>query len=439
MKTNVKTYTPVLETHEGGVAKRTSVANQLRRSVMSCLLFENEFYESGESIANRIRDLVKKNKPDFVAALAIEARSKMNLRHVPLLLVRELARNQEQRCVVADTLAQVIQRADELSEFLSLYWKDDKEQPIAAQVKKGLARAFTKFSEYDLGKYNRDADIKLRDVLFLVHARPIDEKQARIWKKLAEKKLKTPDTWETNLSAGKDKKETFTRLIKDEKLGALALLRNLRGMTEAGVSREVITGALDGMKTERVLPYRFIAAARYAPTFEPELESAMFKSTKNLEKLYGRTILLVDVSGSMDHQLSGKSDLTRIDAACGLAILLREICEEVRIFTFSRKTVEIPARRGFALRDAIKNSQPHNATHMADALDVVAYGEKTDRLIVISDEQTDGKIASPKTKGYMLNVASAQNGVGYGKWNHIDGFSESCVRYICEIEREDRD
>jgi len=458
MKTNIKTNRPVIYTHEGARASRTSNLNALRRSVMACLLWEDSFYESGEEIAKRIASLVKLNKPADVAAVAIEAREQMKLRHVPLLLVREMARNPEQRLYVADTLARVIQRADELSEFLSIYWKDGKDQPLAAQVKKGLAQAFAKFDEYQLAKYNRDADIKLRDVLFLCHAKPADVTSAgKVVKSLATKgyqrgavrrhaksvftrlvndELKTPDTWETELSAGADKKATFERLIREGKLGALALLRNLRGMTEAGVDRKVITDALTSMKTERVLPFRFIAAARFAPQFEPQLETAMFKCLEGVEKLPGLTKLLVDVSGSMDSAISGKSDLTRIDAACGLAILLREICEDVEICTFSSGTVGVPARRGFALRDAIKNSQPHSSTMLGSALGVLKHGQGAERLIVITDEQSGDAVGAPQTKGYMINVAAYKNGVGYGKWNHVDGWSESIVKYIAELERD---
>jgi hypothetical protein len=32
-------------------------------------------------------------------------------------------------------------------------------------------------------------------------------------------------------------------------------------------------------------------------------------------------------------------------------------------------------------------------------------------------------------------VASFKNGVGYGAWNHIDGWSESVVEYIRALEQ----
>jgi hypothetical protein len=85
--------------------------------------------------------------------------------------------------------------------------------------------------------------------------------------------------------SGKDKRETFERLIAENRLGGLALLRNLRLMQKAEVPRQTIANAIEAMRTDRVLPYRFIAAARYAPDFEPELESAVLKSLKGLVRL----------------------------------------------------------------------------------------------------------------------------------------------------------
>ncbi|MFO7863430.1 MAG: TROVE domain-containing protein, partial [Salinivirgaceae bacterium] len=105
-----------------------------------------------------------------------------------------------------------------------MYWKDGR-QPLSAQVKKGLAAAFQKFNAYQLAKYNRDGEVKLRDVLFLCHANPTSQEQELVWKKLIDGTLESPDTWEVNLSSGADKKETWERLLREEKLGALALLR----------------------------------------------------------------------------------------------------------------------------------------------------------------------------------------------------------------------
>ncbi|HXU20619.1 MAG TPA: TROVE domain-containing protein [Verrucomicrobiae bacterium] len=420
-------------THEGAPARNIPVELQLRRSVLACLLWESQFYEDGVEIAGRIAELVPRVAAEKVAALAVEAREQMKLRHAPLLLAREMARHKTHRALVSETLARVIQRADELAEFVAIYWKDGR-VPLSGQVKKGLAAAFPKFDEYQLAKYDRSGPIKLRDVLFLSHAKPRDVEQASVWKKLIWGKLATPDTWEVALSAGSDKREAWERLLREQKLGALALLRNLRNMREAQVDESLVLAALGEMNTARVLPFRFLAAARYAPQWEERLEQAMLKSVANAEKLSGKTIVLVDVSGSMTAPLSRRSEMQRTDAAYGLAVLLREIGEKVSVFSFSDKLAQVPARRGFALRDAIDGSQRHNSTQLGAAVGELNRNENYDRLIVITDEQAHDTVPSPKGKGYVINVASYKNGVGYGKWTHIDGWSESVVEYVRMLE-----
>ena len=428
-------------THEGARAKRFTPEQELKRALMNCLLWEDQFYEDGVAIAERIAKLVPAVEPARVAALAIEAREAMKLRHAPLLVVREMARHEKHRAFVADTLARVIQRPDEMTELLAIYWADAlgpmqqrKRQPVSAQIKKGLARALTKFDAYQLAKYDRDGPVRIRDVLFLVHAKPKDADQEKVWKQLVDGTLTSPDTWEVSLSSGRDKRESFERLLAEKKLGGLALLRNLRLMQKEGVPRATIAKAIEAMRTDRILPYRFITAARYAPDFEPELESAMLKSLTGHVRLTGRTRLLIDVSGSMFAPLSAQSEMTRAEAACGLAILAREICDEVEIFTFSSKTVKVPPRRGFALRDAIINSQPHGNTMLGAAVSEI--DRKGDRLIVFTDEQAHDTVPSPKGRGYMINVASYQHGVGSGDWQRVNGFSEAVINWIAAQESE---
>jgi hypothetical protein len=444
MRLNIlKLYKP--RTHEGARARVITPEQALRRSVLSCMLWESEFYEDGVLIAGRIQELVPQVAAEKVAALAVEARERMKLRHAPLLLVREMARHATHRGLVAETLAHVIQRTDELSEFVAIYWAQGR-QPLSAQVKKGLAAAFGKFDEYALAKYDRAGAIRLRDVLFLCHARPADEAQAALWKRLVDNELATPDTWEVALSAagrGEDanKRAVWERLLTERRLGALALLRNLRNLHLAGVSEELVFTSLAALKTDRVLPFRFLAAARNAPQWEDALETAMFRAleTRTAEgravSLAGHTVLLVDVSGSMEVLLSRRSEMRRSDAAYGLAILLREIAEKVTIFTFSDRAQLVPSRRGMALRDALDKSQPHSGTMLGAALKHVD-GESRgfDRLIVITDEQSHDNVPAPRGKGFVINVASNRNGVGYGAWTHVDGWCESVVEYIAELE-----
>jgi 60 kDa SS-A/Ro ribonucleoprotein len=439
VKMNVwKRMFPV-RTHEGAVAQKVDAKRELRRTVMTCLLWEDTFYEKGNYIAKRIAELVAQNKPEVVAAVAREARDAMQLRHAPLFLTRELARRKGAGPLVARTLEDVIQRADELGKFVALYWKE-KKQPLSAGVKRGLARAFTKFDAYQLAKYDREAVVKLRDVLFLCHAKPKDAAQADVWKKLVENTLEPPDTWEVALSAGKDKRENFERLLREGKLGGMAVLRNLRLMLASGVDPKLVRERLE-KGVARALPFRFVTAARHAPKIEDAIENAMLKGIAGFEKLAGSTGLVVDVSGSMDAQLSKKGETTRMDAAAGLAILLREKAEEFSVAAFSDACIELPPRRGFALRDAIVGSQAHGGTYLKRALEQLhekREWRELDRLIVITDEQShDGILAGWTPRAYVVNVAPYRHGISYGNgWAHIDGWSERIVDYIAATETE---
>jgi hypothetical protein len=409
------------------------------------MLFEDTFYEDGQTIGERIHAevadcLKQKGGADLVANIAFEARTKFKLRHAPLWLAVALARanTPESRAVMSGVLRHVIQRADELGEFVAMFWKaNGKRVMLPSQVKAGLSAALQKFDEYKVSKYaNRDSAVKLRDVLFLIHAKPKDEAQAALWKQLADKQLTAPDTWERNLSAGEDKGETFTRLLESDNLGAMALLRNLRNMQQAKVPEHLIRQGLAKMKVGRVLPFRFITAAKYAPTLEPYLEEGMFRALEGMAKWPGKTALVLDHSGSMQHPMSSKSELHASDAAAALAILFREVCDDIAVYAFSDQTEELPPRRGFALRDRFNGSRVGwGGTDTGTAVKL-ANARGYDRIIVITDEQSRTSIPEPlpETKAYFVNVRNDQHGIGYGPWLHIDGWSEAVVQYIAQAE-----
>lgn len=419
--------------HEGTSVRSISAEATLRRVVLANMLWEDQFYIDGKSSADILKATVNRVDPKLAQSVALEARERFNLRHVPLQIMRELARVGKME---AKALASVIQRPDEIGEFISLYWRE-KKQPLSNQVKKGLAQAFNKFSEYQFAKWDKNsAAVKLRDALFLVHAKPATPEQEKLFKSIADQTLKVPDTWETNLSAGADKGETFTRLMQEKKLGALAFIRNLRNMVDSGVSESLIRSYARTVNTDRVLPFRFIAAARIVPQFEDMLEAMMLRSLQHHEKLPGKTVLLVDVSGSMfGTKVSAKSDLDRFDAAAALAVLAREICEEVEIYSFSNSLVRIPARRGFALVEAIKGSQSHSGTQTGSAVRQLNAGTGYDRLIIFTDEQSHDRVPAPRGKGYLINVASYKNGINSWDYTTITGMSEAVVDYIIELEK----
>lgn len=440
MKFNKPTNVLRKTTFEGGQAQHLTPKEYLRRSVMACMLFEKSFYESGQDVAARIAELVPKVDPKDCVSIALDAAEKMHLRHAPLLVVREMARYDTHKRYVSRTLQRIIRRPDQLTDFLALYWLD-KKQPLTNKVKQGLAHAFTKFNEYELSKHaHNDRAIKLRDILFLSHAKPRDDDQAALWKRLISGELSSPDTWEVALSGGADKREVFERLMRENKLGALAYIRNLRNMRESGVDPVLMHQYASTLDVSKIFPWQFIGAAKTNPQLEPLIEPLLLQSCATRPKLAGTTIILVDVSGSMSAEMSGKSQLSLIDAACGLAILLREICSNPVVLSFSNKLVQCPPRHGFALRDAIVSSQPHSGTDLRAAitdLHTKSPFKTYDRIIVITDEQTSDGIATSLTnKAYVMNVAAYKHGVDYSRWKHISGFSDKVIDWIFEYERK---
>jgi 60 kDa SS-A/Ro ribonucleoprotein len=406
----------------------------LQRLTLASMLFEDQFYVDGKSSAELIAATVAKCDPIDVANLMKTARNEYKLRHVPLLLARELARKGK---LAAQDLSDVIQRPDEIGTFLALYWKE-KKQPLSNQVRKGLALAFLKFNEYQFAKWDKNsAQITIRDAMFLTHPKPVTPEQVGLFKKIAEKTLATPDTWETELSAGADKALTFRRLMNENKLGSLAFLRNLRNMLQAGVPESEIVAYGNKVDYSKVLPFRFVAAATHAPQLVKHLEVWMLKALETADKIPGKTVLLVDVSGSMyGVKVSDKSDLDRFDAAAALAMLLREVCESVDIYTFSNELKRVGSYRGFQLKTALNDSQKHGGTALGNALRSLHTKVSYDRIVVFTDEQAQGAITDPKGRGYIVNVAGYKDqAVGKSaKWDTVNGFSEATVAYIQALE-----
>lgn len=439
----------------GTYAAKQDAEALLKRSVMACLLWEDNFYENGVSNTENIKELIPQVEPQKVFDIAVEARVKQKLRHVPLLVAREMARLDTHKGLVGKLLPLIIKRADEIAEFMAIYWKDGK-QPISKQVKIGLAQAFHNFDEYQLAKYNRKEQVKLKDVLFMVHAHP--GQKADLFKRLADGELRTPDTWEVALSAGagENKKEAWTRLVEEKKLGALAFMRNLRNMEQVGVSRSVIQKGFDTINPRWLLPLNYFAAAKHAPNWEREIEDLMLRGFAQAPKLPGHTIFVVDVSGSMYCSTSSKSEFSRLDAASAMALIASETCEHVAIYvtagndhTRAHQTAKIKPRRGFALcEDIAGNSQrlggggiftrqclEHIKKHETET------PETPDRIIIFSDSQDcdypECRIPKPfGIKNYIVDVSAHSRGINYdGVWTaEISGWSEHFLDYIFAYE-----
>lgn len=434
----------------GNVAAVQDAESLLRRSVMACLLWEDNFYEDGVSNANNIINLIPQVTPGAVAQIAWEARHVQKLRHVPLLIAREMLKHSTHRLHVGELLPKIINRPDEITEFVSLYWQDGK-RPLAKQAKIGLAAAFNNFDGYQLAKWNRAKEVSLRDVMFLVHPKPTNSAKAHLFKQLAGNELPTPDTWEVELSKGGDKKASWERLITENRLGTLAYLRNLRNMEQAKVDEHLIRNGLLGLNGKWLLPINYLAAAKHAPRFERDIEKLMLSSLQQLPKLTGYTVFIVDVSGSMSQQISNKSDFSRLDVACSMAMMANEICERVAIYATAgsdasrrHRTELVPNRRGFGLIDAIaSNRLGGGGIFTRQCLEYIQDNEqgKPDRIIIFSDSQDCDfpqlRIPSPfGTHNYIIDVSAHSRGINYkGIWDaEISGWSDGFLKYIQELE-----
>jgi 60 kDa SS-A/Ro ribonucleoprotein len=434
---------------EGAVAYKMSPEMELYSLVCTTNL-QNKFYESSDDTLARLRKLIKKCQPMFVAQLAIYARTKMYLRSVPLVLVVEMCKAGFGSDLIECTTRQVIQRADELTEILAYYSQANnrtgtkKLNKLHNGLKRGIASAFGKFDEYQFAKYNRDGEIKLRDVMFLTHPKP-EEKREFLYKKIADNKLETPDTWEVKLSKndGRSKKSKWEELIKTDALGYMALMRNLRNMLEAGVSMgpalEKLTNR-EAILRSRQFPFRFLSAYEAIKDVSDfnvrdvmgALETAILTSVENIKGFNKETKVFVvsDVSGSMQGKVSQYSSVQTLDIGLILGMLLQYKCDKVMtgIFADRFKLCNLPKTNVLANIENLHNyiSEVGGSTNGWTVLDYLIKNKiMADKVMIFTDCQmwdsdnawgyTDSKEfrkywttyqrMNPTAKLYLFNLA----------------------------------
>jgi hypothetical protein len=365
--------------YEGAKAYALTPELELYSAVVTAGLSDT-FYEKADTRLARIQDLMLKNDPEFVAKLAIYARTEMYMRSIPMVLAVELAKLNSGNGLVAKTVNGVVKRADEITEILAYYQMANgrtgvkKLNKLSKQVQKGLSESFNRFDEYQFAKYNREADIKLRDALFIVHPKAKDEAQQAVFNRIAANELAVPYTWETELSAlGQLKYESekakaaafkakWEELIDSNKVGYMALMRNLRNILEAKVSVAHVRKVCDYLSNEtavansKQLPFRFLAAYREVKLLSSEfvtmvlnaLEDAVVASVKNLKGFDEETRVLIacDVSGSMQKPVSAKSKVLLFDIGLMLGMLMQSKCKRVvtGMFGDSWKVINMPSR-----------------------------------------------------------------------------------------------
>ena len=446
----------------GGVGAPAAILTskqQMERLVMANLLWEDNFYSDGKSSAQAIRELVPYCGTQDLIGIAIRARENQKLRKVPLFIAVQMLKHAKHKSEVRFLLPRIISRADMILDFLDMYAteNDGKVRPLANAAIDGLALSFNQFTEYSFGKYNNSRrNINFQDAIRLCHPIPVPAKK-ELFEKIANDKLATPETWETMLSAGVDKNETWTKLIMEQKIGGLAFLRNLHNMVRANVSDSVIEYGFNTLKSSMLLPTNFFIANQEAPAFSSRIEEAMANSYTLLPKLLGHTLFIIDVSGSMNCAISSRSKLSRLDSAVSMAILAVNQCESVDIICTAGSDHErIHASlmldrplKGFSLGAQIQESifiVGHGGIFTAQVLEWAKtnYGGRDyKRIIVFSDSQDmdpSGIIPAPFAKyNYICDVSAERHGINYeGVWTaEISGWSEHFLTYISSLEGND--
>jgi 60 kDa SS-A/Ro ribonucleoprotein len=474
--------------HNGNPQYAKSAEQDLFEIAVSTLYGNDTYYETTDDKVNRLKKhvdvLVVNDKAHFIANLAVFARKTMLIRTMPIVLIVELAdalrRHNKSLPGLKNAIAAVIDRADGLTELyayaLAVFGSKNK---VPMSIKNGVAKAFNKFDEYQYGKYNSKAAVKLKDLLRIVHPTPKDELQSTLFQKIMTETVSTPKTWETELSAagqvGKSKSEVWTEMIASGKLGYMATLRNLRNILEAGVANESITVVANRLadpeqvKKSKQFPFAFVKAAQAIdPSFGVTnrygfssshaksgadnqrskllnaISMALDASVNNMPRLGDGVAIIIDCSGSMQG--------VPFDTACLLAAAAAKsnsLASNMAVIMFSDNAQKVDIRTNDSVMSIYEKLQRYNAgggTNLQAALNLVPnLGFTPDVAFVLSDMQVN-MLSGPQAANrvFKKNILKlAFNLSAYGStpmseidgWIQLAGFSERIFDYISYKEK----
>ena len=315
----------------------------------------------------------------------------------------------------------ILSRLDDISNCLAFYLKEYG-KPIPNALKRALASRLASANSYELAKYaGKNKMVTMRDVIRLTHAHSnaIDS----FCKEEISQATEGQETWEAIISKEGSTKEAWTKAVKV--MGHMALLRNLRNLEKAGVDESLYLDKLvAGAKTGKQLPFRYYSAISNVTSnaIREALEKCIDISVENLPKLPGKSLILVDNSGSAKYE--NVSALSNVNVAtCGnlMGVLTARISDSGKIGMFGDKIKFLPANKGIAgtvlsVLDVVNDmgdtvgSATENGIWLA--LDeITRRKEKFDRIFIYSDMQAGhgglygyGSQAYPKYRGDSVNI-----------------------------------
>ena len=493
---------PSGRTHEGAPGYARDAKSELFLLAVANMGGDNTFYESGKDRDSRYAALVRQvatGDLPWMTGFLGWLRSGANMRTASVIgaaeAVRALldAKQPGGRLLVAS----VLQRADEPGELLA-YWHSRYGRNEPKPLKRGIADALLRlYNEYALLKYDTGSHgYRFADVIERVHVtgehpevkgtwrgelyehaidrrhgrdKPVPESLAMIRANSALRATAAANpaallnaevlkaagmTWEDTLSlAGSkvSKRDLWAALIPS--MGYMALIRNLRNLDEAGVPDTVADSVIarivdpEQVARSRQFPFRFLAAYRACASLRwaYPLERALNLSLANVPELRGRTLILVDRSGSMFDRLSEKSGLNRADTAAifGAAVAVR--CEHADLIQFDSGSAPVQFRNAESVLKVIERFGGGGGTNTADAVRRHFRAGFHSRVLLITDEQAHyGYYGGDPTTlipadvpVYTWNLAGYEHGHGpSGSQNRhtFGGLSDSAFRMVPLLE-----
>lgn len=430
VKSSLENHPQVKQNKEGGQAFDLSPKMKLYQMVLTSFIGEPQFYRSvvnGKKTKNTdalivetIKEVAKED-PEFVLALANMARNNFYMRSAPTLMLVESANLPEfkggpgKKSLVKSYTPTVIRRADEITESLA-YQLNRFGKKVPHSLLRGLSTTFNNFDAYQLSKYNRDRQVKMRDALRMVHPNPKNEEQSAVFKSILDDTIKPAETWENTLSnwkakGFKSKTEAWENVIdtifyKDGRVNNyMAILRNLRNIMESGVSDAHMNKVLSAIRNEEAVkrskqfPFRFLSAFRvveglrspYASKFMDALQDAMEISVKNVPHFEGTTFMTADESGSMGQRLSERSTLSCMDVGNLMMSIADKHCENsiTSVFGTGFATLNLSTRDGILTNmQKISGVDVGWSTHAYLSIKYLLDNNiKVDRIFIFTDEE----------------------------------------------------
>lgn len=439
----------------GGKAYSMNPEMELVHAVLTTFL-EDKFYEKGADRISRIAGLIKQVKPEFVSNLAIVARKEFNLRSVTHVLVGELAKIHTGDSLVKDTIVEVALRPDDLMEIVSYVGT-----PMPNGVKRGVRNAILKYSPYQLAKYKGEGKgVSLVDLFNLTHpkAQHASDEQKDAWNKLMKGELKAFDTWENDVSNAKDeagRKKAYENLIAENKMGYMAVLRNLNNFIKYGIDGDIKAKVIakltdtEEVKRSKQLPFRFTTAFENVKgdrAYSDAISEAMDIAVSNTPELEGNILIAVDSSGSMSGNPMDKASIF------GATLLKANKNADLILYDTSVKELSLSGRTPVIdLANKIKEMAMGGGT---DTSLVFQYAKKAkkeySRIIIISDNESWRSYSVQATydeykkeRGvnpfvYAIDIEGCGTTDITGKSVfHLTGWSDRLLDFIGRIEQGD--